>query len=111
MVTSYLAGDLHGLEALTEQQLGELAPQARQYFTEEGITARNRRMVETLLPELAEHRVFVAVGALHLPGESGLIRLLRRAGYELAPLPLPLSAAQAGHQPDDQGDGEAGDAP
>jgi len=111
MVESYLKGDLGGLVAHTEDQLRELAPQARQYFIDQGIVARNRRMVEALLPELAERTVFVAVGALHLPGESGLIRLLRQAGYDLAPLPLPLSAAQGRDQADDEGDGEAGDAP
>jgi len=111
MVESYLQGNLHALVAHTEEQLQELAPQARQYFIDQGIVARNRRMADALLPELAERTVFVAVGALHLPGESGLIRLLRQAGYDLAPLPLPLSAAQAGDQADDEGDGEAGDAP
>lgn len=111
MVDSYLVGDLRGLEARTEEQLRELAPQARQYFIDEGIVARNRRMLEAVLPKLAEGTVFIAVGALHLPGESGLIRLLRQEGYELAPLPLPLSAAQGRDQADDQGGREAGDAP
>jgi uncharacterized protein YbaP (TraB family) len=111
MVELYLAGDLRGLEAKTDEQLGELAPQARQYFVDEGIVARNRRMVKALLPKLAEGTVFIAVGALHLPGESGLIQSLRDQGYELRPLPLPLSAAQGGSQSQDQGDGEEGDAP
>jgi uncharacterized protein YbaP (TraB family) len=30
--------------------------------------------------------VFVAVGAGHLPGEQGLIALLKKAGYKLRPL-------------------------
>ena len=38
-------------------------------------------------------RVFVATGALHLPGESGLIALLRAEGFELEPLPSPFAAA------------------
>jgi uncharacterized protein YbaP (TraB family) len=36
--------------------------------------------------------VFVAVGALHLPGESGLIALLRQNGFRLEPHPLPFDA-------------------
>ena len=111
MVDSYLADDLRALKARTEEQLGELAPEARQYFIDEGIVARNHRMLEAVLPKLTEGTVFIAVGALHLPGESGLIRGLKRAGYELTPLPLPLSAAQGGHQADDQGDREADDTP
>lgn len=111
MVESYLKGDLRGLVAHTEEQLQDLAPEARQYFMDQGIVARNRRMMDSLLPELAEHAVFVAVGALHLPGDSGLIRLLRQAGYDLAPLPLPLSAAQGRDEADDHGEREADDAP
>ena len=111
MVEHYLAGDLHSLEAKTDEQLGELAPEARRYFIEEGIVARNRRMVKALLPKLAEGSVFIAVGALHLPGPTGLIQSLRDQGYELRPLPLPLSAAQSGNQAHDQGGDEEGDAP
>jgi uncharacterized protein YbaP (TraB family) len=44
---------------------------------------RNRRMHDRLLPILAEGNVFVAVGALHLPGDEGLIELLRASGYTL----------------------------
>jgi uncharacterized protein YbaP (TraB family) len=65
----------------------------KQYFMEQGIEMRNRRMLETLLPHMHANRVFVAVGALHLPGESGLIQLLRNRGFDLTPLPLPLNGA------------------
>jgi hypothetical protein len=68
-------------------------------------------MLAAVLPRLAEGTVFIAVGALHLPGESGLIRGLRREGYDLAPLLLPLSAAQGRDQADDQSDREAGETP
>jgi uncharacterized protein YbaP (TraB family) len=59
-----------------------------------GIDARNRQMVSTALPQLAEKCTFIAVGALHLPGPQGLITLLRDAGYELTSLPLPFNATQ-----------------
>jgi uncharacterized protein YbaP (TraB family) len=45
-----------------------------------------------LLPLLEKDRVFVAVGALHLPGESGLLALLRQQGFRLEPEPLPFIA-------------------
>jgi len=111
MVEHYLAGDLQGLEAKTDEQLGELSPEARRYFIDEGIVARNRRMVSALLPKLAEGTVFIAVGALHLPGESGLIQSLRDQGYQLRPLPLPLLAAQGGDQAHDHGGDKKRDAP
>jgi uncharacterized protein YbaP (TraB family) len=57
---------------------------------EQGIDARNGRMLESLLLQLEDKRVFVAVGALHLPGEKGIVELLRQSGFSLTPLPLPL---------------------
>jgi uncharacterized protein YbaP (TraB family) len=92
MVTSYLDGDLQALSAQAEGQMGELGEEARQYFMVQGIELRNRRMIDSLLPMLEKDRVFTAVGALHLPGKTGLIQLLRDRGFDLQPLPLPLSA-------------------
>lgn len=47
------------------------------------ISGRNHRMAERALPLLAEGHVFMAVGALHLPGREGLVELLRQQGYRL----------------------------
>lgn len=91
MVDSYLAGDLQTLSQQAQDQLGGLDKATRDYFMREGIVLRNQRMIESLLPLLETGRVFVAVGALHLPGENGLIRLLRGQGYDLRPLPLPFN--------------------
>jgi uncharacterized protein YbaP (TraB family) len=44
---------------------------------------RNLRMRDRLLPLLTEGGLFVAVGAMHLIGEDGLVELLRAAGYTL----------------------------
>ena len=46
---------------------------------------RNKKWIEKLKPVLAEGNAFIAVGALHLPGEEGLIALLSNAGYTLKP--------------------------
>jgi len=99
MVDSYMAGDLRDLSTQAGQQLDELAPQVKRYFLEQGIDARNLRMLESLIPHFGKGQVFVAVGALHLPGETGLIELLRRQGYELTPLALPFSAAEPASAP------------
>ncbi|MBT8040294.1 MAG: TraB/GumN family protein [Gammaproteobacteria bacterium] len=90
LVDSYLQGDLVKLEALSNEQMTELSDEAREYFLREGIDERNRRMLESMAPELAQGGVFVAVGALHLPGENGLVSLLRAGGYDLEPLPMPF---------------------
>lgn len=111
MVESYLAGDLQALQAQVEGQLADLSAEARDYFMEHGIEERNRRMLSALLPLLAADRVFVAVGALHLPGASGLIELLRGEGYVLSPLSLPLSASEGGSQPEKEGEHKTADTP
>ena len=90
MVDTYLKNDLPRLQALSEEQLRQVGKEASDYFIDYGIVARNQRMLLSLQNHLANDRVFIAVGALHLPGKDGLINLLRRSGYKLAPLDLPL---------------------
>ena len=52
-------------------------------FMDRTIRVRNLRMRDRLLPLLSMGGVFVAVGALHLPGQEGLASLFERAGYHL----------------------------
>jgi len=91
MVEAYLEGDLSVLQELSDSQFAQLDGELRNYFAEFGIDARNHRMMHNLLPLLQESQVFVAIGALHLAGENGLVSLLRQNGYELKPLPLPFA--------------------
>lgn len=91
MVDAYLENNLVQLQELADEQLQGVGVEASDYFIQQGIHARNLRMAESLLPHLENYRVFVAVGALHLPGEEGLINILRRHGFELSPLDVPFS--------------------
>ncbi|MDA4845589.1 TraB/GumN family protein [Hoeflea poritis] len=50
-------------------------------FEKNLVLKRNHTMAERVLPILDEGNAFVAVGALHLPGEEGLVALLRDRGY------------------------------
>jgi len=50
-------------------------------FEETMITSRNATMTKSAEAFLDEGRAFIAVGALHLPGEAGLVELFRRDGY------------------------------
>jgi len=49
---------------------------------------RNRAWVDLLLEAAEGRRVFAAVGAAHLPGESGVLRLLEERGFEIERLPF-----------------------
>lgn len=50
------------------------------------VYARNRNWVEQLMSDLPERSAFIVVGAGHLPGEQGLIELLRKQGYKVTPV-------------------------
>ncbi|WP_048644969.1 TraB/GumN family protein [Nitratireductor soli] len=64
--------------AVPEQDAGEADYAA---FDQAMVKARNGVMAERAMPILAQGNAFIAVGALHLPGEEGLIEKLRKAGY------------------------------
>jgi uncharacterized protein YbaP (TraB family) len=49
---------------------------------------RNERWLEAMPAMMQAAPTFFAVGALHLPGEAGLVRQLRQRGYQLAPIPF-----------------------
>jgi uncharacterized protein YbaP (TraB family) len=91
MVDAYLENNLLELQTLADEQLQAVGDEAGDYFIESGIHARNLRMAQSLWPYFEHDRVFIAVGALHLPGEEGLLNLLRRQGFELKPLDMPFS--------------------
>jgi uncharacterized protein YbaP (TraB family) len=95
MVNAYLENNLLTLQSLTEEQLQAVGDEASDYFMALGIDARNVRMAKSLLIQLEDNTVFTAVGALHLPGEKGLINLLRRQGYEVDPVDTPFFEAMS----------------
>ncbi len=95
LVTAYLQGNLQQLAELSEAQMDGLSPETRRYFLHEGVDARNHRMMRAILPLLANGCTFIAVGALHLPGENGLLALARAEGFELQRLPSPFAIVHA----------------
>ena len=82
-----------------EQQIGTIWPFIRDFggtedqnaagyaeFEEVLVTTRNRTMAKNARAFLDKGGAFVAVGALHLPGETGLVELLRKEGYRITPM-------------------------
>lgn len=53
------------------------------------IYQRNERMAERIVGLMQLHTCFMAVGAAHLPGSKGVLRLLKKRGLQLRPVPVP----------------------
>ncbi|MEZ2442891.1 TraB/GumN family protein [Chitinophaga sp. RCC_12] len=50
------------------------------------LEVRNKEMVSNLVSMLNKNSVFAAVGVAHLPGEKGMLSLLREKGYTVTPV-------------------------
>ncbi len=81
---AYLARDLKRLLELNEASMRQGDPRLADNFNRKVIIERNHRMAERIQPRLLEGQQFIAVGALHLAGEQGLLRLLSERGYHLS---------------------------
>lgn len=86
LLEAYLQRDLQALAELGEQSMQGSDTALQQRFMGALLDDRNQLMVKRLLPLLEKGEVFVAVGALHLPGEKGLLALLRRQGLRITPV-------------------------
>jgi len=80
MIDLYKAQDIRGLHQCMLQQ-----PEYEKY-EELLINQRNRNWIAVIKKLIQPEKIFIAVGAGHLPGEQGVIRLLEQEGYVLKPL-------------------------
>ena len=80
---AYLERDTASLFGLMLEQSAAGDPELTARLLERLLDRRNERMVERMAPRLAAGGAFIAVGALHLPGERGVLRLLEEQGYEV----------------------------
>jgi uncharacterized protein YbaP (TraB family) len=72
------------MEDLQQLMYGTYKPQEMKAMLDE----RNSQWMQQLPKLMKEQSLFVAVGALHLAGESGLVNQLRKKGYTLTPIKL-----------------------
>ena len=85
MVETWLARDLAGMRRIGEEAAGG-GPEAKRLhetFSRRLLTERNVRMAMRLQARLKEGGTFVAVGALHLTGEGGVLAELERRGWKV----------------------------
>lgn len=81
MFDAYRQQDLKKLEELMVDSDAGLSS-----FTNILLYNRNANWVEKLKTLMAEKSLLIAVGAGHLPGERGVINLLKKAGYTVSPV-------------------------
>ncbi len=85
MYRAYLEGDLQELVYIQQQFMYEDSD-IDDRFMHQLLDVRNLRMAERLRPVLEQGSAFVAIGALHLPDERGVINLLKQQGYAVTPV-------------------------
>ncbi|MDZ7788333.1 MAG: TraB/GumN family protein [Halofilum sp. (in: g-proteobacteria)] len=86
LTAAWLRGDLAALMEISESNPMLPDGERNDAFTKKVVDERNERMVERMQPLIERGGAFVAVGALHLPGERGVLRLLEEAGYTVTPV-------------------------
>ncbi len=81
MVALYKAKDLDGLYNMTLKS--EFGMEGNQKVL---LTDRNERWIPLIERQVATKPTFIAVGAAHLGGETGVVALLRKQGYSVVPV-------------------------
>ena len=77
----YKNGDIDGLLDLFLSDTTEYKPTVGEVFL--FLEQRNRQWVDKLPELMRANPCFIAVGAMHLPGETGVIELLKKRGYKV----------------------------
>ena len=81
----YLERDLAGLVSAANRY--DLMESPRyQRLIGKLLSERNERLYQRMISHLESGEAFIAVGALHLPGEHGVLGLLEHAGYAVEPV-------------------------
>ena len=86
LIAGYVAGDLAGIEALARNTMMRSNRSLGARMMLRLNDQRNLKMVQRLLAKLDAGGTFAAVGALHLPGDAGILHLLQKRGYAIQPV-------------------------
>ncbi len=81
LTKAYLSQQLDKLEEITKKEDMGIAN-----FTDLLLYRRNENWAKKMAEQMASNSLVVAVGAGHLPGDRGVINLLRKAGYKVEPV-------------------------
>ena len=83
MMQAYEKADIEMIHVLISESLADFPVVFDQLFV-----SRNESWLPAMVALMHEQSCFFAVGVGHLPGESGLIRLLRKNGYKVSPVKM-----------------------
>ena len=85
MAAIYLAQDLDQIEPLTLEEEGGVSS-----YLELFLYGRNAIWIPAMEAAMKKQPALFAVGAAHLPGEKGVLNLLKKAGYKVEPVSNPV---------------------
>lgn len=83
LLALYLKRDLTALQLLEDEHSSQSDQRIQKYLRDELMIKRNHRMLEGIRERIKAGNAFIAVGALHLPGDEGLLNLLKQEGYKV----------------------------
>jgi len=84
MHDAYLARDLAALERMSDAQQSLGNQVLAKKLAQQLLHQRNPRMVARMALYLKSGQAFIAIGALHLPGKTGVLSLLAKQGYRVS---------------------------
>ncbi len=85
----YLSQDIALIWEFGRWQAKEMGNEADfDEFEDYLLTQRNKNWVKDMLPDIDGLKVFMAVGAAHLPGQNGVLTLLQEQGYTIEAIPF-----------------------
>ncbi|HET8704878.1 MAG TPA: TraB/GumN family protein, partial [Pseudomonadales bacterium] len=88
LMQAYLQGNLDKILQISDQLSAEEKNQHLQALMDRLVQKRNHLMFERMQTYLKKGGAMVAVGALHLAGNEGLLNLLHQQGWRITPIPL-----------------------
>ena len=82
LADTYLNPNFQKMEALNKKIAAEYGDGDMKAMLDD----RNKAWIPLIEKSIKENPTFIAVGAAHLPGENGVIELLRKQGYKVKPV-------------------------